>query len=176
MGERKKIQNIYSSLDSRESLTFRESLWLSCHYRGLQIHLSPQSLASKGHSKSVLLKAVCWGSSCYQPGTEKVSMLLEWHRSGEHTLGLNQSRGLRGLIFKCSHCYTWGFPGGVSGKELACQCRRLQLQVRSLGQEDALEKEMATHSSILARRIPRTGEPGGVQSIGLQRGRHDSMT
>ena len=42
-----------------------------------------------------------------------------------------------------------------------------------LGQEEPLEKEMATHSSILAWRIPRTEESGGVQSIGLQRVRHD---
>ena len=41
--------------------------------------------------------------------------------------------------------------------------------VRSLGQEDSLEKEMATHSSILAKRIPWRGEPGRVQSMGLQR-------
>ena len=41
--------------------------------------------------------------------------------------------------------------------------------VRSLGQEDPLEKEMATHSSILARRIPWTEEPGGLQSTGSQR-------
>ena len=41
--------------------------------------------------------------------------------------------------------------------------------IRSLGQEDFLEKEMATHSSILAWRIPWTKEPGGVQSMGLQR-------
>ena len=40
--------------------------------------------------------------------------------------------------------------------------------VRSLGQEDPLEKGMATHSSILARRIPWTEEPGGLQSIGSQ--------
>ena len=40
--------------------------------------------------------------------------------------------------------------------------------VRSLGQEDPLEKEMATHSSILAWRIPGTEEPGGLQSMGLQ--------
>ena len=40
--------------------------------------------------------------------------------------------------------------------------------VRSLGQEDALEKGMATHSSILAWRIPETEEPGGLQSMGLQ--------
>ena len=45
--------------------------------------------------------------------------------------------------------------------------------VRSLGQEDPLEKEMATHSSILAWRIPWTEEPGGLQSTGLQRVRHD---
>ena len=42
-----------------------------------------------------------------------------------------------------------------------------------LGREDPLEKEMATHSSILAWRIPWTEEPGGLQSMGLQRVRHD---
>ena len=47
------------------------------------------------------------------------------------------------------------------------------MQVRSLGWEDPLEKEMATHSSILAWRIPWTEEPGGLQSMGLQRIRHD---
>ena len=41
--------------------------------------------------------------------------------------------------------------------------------VRALGQEDPLKEEMATHSSILAWRIPRTEEPGGLQSMGLQR-------
>ena len=41
--------------------------------------------------------------------------------------------------------------------------------IQSLGQEDPLEKEMATHSSILAWRIPWTEEPGGLQSMGLQR-------
>ena len=41
--------------------------------------------------------------------------------------------------------------------------------VRSLGWEDPLEKEMATHSSILAWRIPWTEEPSGLQSMGLQR-------
>ena len=45
--------------------------------------------------------------------------------------------------------------------------------VRSLGQEDPLEKGMATCSSILAWRIPGTEEPGGLQSMGLQRGGHD---
>ena len=45
--------------------------------------------------------------------------------------------------------------------------------VRSLEWEDPLEEGMATHSSILAWRIPRTEEPGGLQSIALQRVGHD---
>ena len=45
--------------------------------------------------------------------------------------------------------------------------------VRSLGWEDPLEKEMATHSSILAWKIPWTGDPGRLQSIQSQRARHD---
>ena len=48
-----------------------------------------------------------------------------------------------------------------------------ETQVRSLGQEDPLEKDMATHSSILAWRIPWTEEPSGLQSKGLQRIGHD---
>ena len=46
-------------------------------------------------------------------------------------------------------------------------------QVRSLSQEDPLEKEMATHSSILAWKIPWTEEPGRLQSMGLHRAGHD---
>ena len=44
-----------------------------------------------------------------------------------------------------------------------------ELRVQSLSQEDFLEEEMATHSSILAWEIPRTEEPGGLQSMGSQR-------
>ena len=44
--------------------------------------------------------------------------------------------------------------------------------VRSLGQEDPLEEEMAAHSGILAWRIPWTEEPGGLQSVGSRRVRH----
>ena len=43
-----------------------------------------------------------------------------------------------------------------------------ELRVQSLGQENHLEKEMATHSSILAWEIPWTEEPGGLQTMGLQ--------
>ena len=45
--------------------------------------------------------------------------------------------------------------------------------IQSLGQEDPLEKEMATHSSILAWKIPWMEEPGGLQSMGLQRVGHN---
>ena len=48
-----------------------------------------------------------------------------------------------------------------------------ETRIRSLGQEDPLEKAMATHSSMLAWKIPRTEEPGRLQSLGLQRVRHD---
>ena len=48
-----------------------------------------------------------------------------------------------------------------------------ETQVRSLSQEDPLEKEMATHSSILAWRIPWTEEPGGLQSMWSHRVGHD---
>ena len=51
-----------------------------------------------------------------------------------------------------------------------------ETRILSPGRKDALEKEMATHSSILALRIPWTEEPGGLQSIGFQRVRHDWAT
>ena len=51
-----------------------------------------------------------------------------------------------------------------------------EIQVRSLGQEDPLEEEMAIYSSILAWNIPRTEEPGRLQSMGSQKVRHDPAT
>ena len=58
----------------------------------------------------------------------------------------------------------WGFfPGGKSVKNLPTMH---ETQIRSLGWEDPLEKGMATHPSITAWRIPRTEEPGGLQSMG----------
>ena len=59
-----------------------------------------------------------------------------------------------------------GFPGGSVVKNSPAT---EEMWVRSLGQEDPLEKEMATHSSIFGWRIPWTEEPGGLQSMGLQR-------
>ena len=51
-----------------------------------------------------------------------------------------------------------------------------ETQIRSLGREDPLEEEMATHSSILAWEIPRTEDPGGLQSMGLLRVIHSQGT
>ena len=51
-----------------------------------------------------------------------------------------------------------GCPGGSAGKESACQ-------IQSLGREDPLEEEMATHSSILAWAIPWTEEAGGLHTV-----------
>ena len=51
-----------------------------------------------------------------------------------------------------------------------------EIWVQSLGREDPLEKEMESHSSILAWEIPWTEEPGGLQSIGSQSVRHNSVT
>ena len=58
-------------------------------------------------------------------------------------------------------------------KEPACQCRRCKTWVQSLGQEDSLEEGLATHSSILAWRIPWIEEPGGLQFMELHGVRHD---
>ena len=64
--------------------------------------------------------------------------------------------------------YIWA--GGSDGKASATM---RETWVQSLGWEDLLEKEMATHSSILTWKLPWMEEPGGLQSMGLQRLRHD---
>ena len=62
------------------------------------------------------------------------------------------------------------FPGASDGKESACNAGDPGVIP---GSEDPLKKGIATHPSILAWRIPWTEEPGGLQSTGLQRVRHD---
>ena len=63
-------------------------------------------------------------------------------------------------------CYNGSFPGAQTVKRLPAV---RGTWVPSLGQEDPLEKEMATHSSVLAWKIPWMEEPGGLQSMGWQR-------
>ena len=79
----------------------------------------------------------------------------------------------KNCLLKYTHIYTHidrGFPGGSDGKESAAM---QETWVQSLGWEDLLEKEMSTHSSILAWRIPWTEEPDRLQSMGSQRVGHD---
>ena len=64
----------------------------------------------------------------------------------------------------CINTYIWGFPGGS------------EVKVSAWNREDPLEKEMVTHSSTLAWRIPWREEPGRLQSMGSQRVRHDWAT
>ena len=66
-----------------------------------------------------------------------------------------------------------GFPRGSVVKNLPAAQEIQDTRVQSLGGEDPLEEGTAAHSSVLAWRIPWTKEPGGLQSMGLQRVRHD---
>ena len=74
------------------------------------------------------------------------------------------------MLFNTLNCARQGFPGAQMVKRLPAM---QEAQVRSLGREDLLEKEMATHSSTLAWKIPWMEEPGRLQSMGLQRAGHD---
>ena len=82
------------------------------------------------------------------------------------------------------YCQRWGsllmenhcFEASLVAQRLKCLPPMQETQVQSLGWEDPLEKEMAIHSSILAWRIPWIEEPGGLQSMGSQRVRHNWVT
>ena len=63
---------------------------------------------------------------------------------------------------------SWGFSSGSAEKKLPAKQETQKIQVGSLGQEDALEEGMVTHSSILGWRISRIEEAGGLQSMGSQ--------
>ena len=80
-------------------------------------------------------------------------------------------------LINTKRIYAWsreGFPGGSVVRNLPATARdtRFDPWVR----EDTLDKEMASHSTILAREIPRTEKPGRLQSVGSQRVRHDLVT
>ena len=79
-----------------------------------------------------------------------------------------------------SHCYYWysavhitGFPSSPAVKNPPTMQEPQEMWLRSLGQEEPLEEGMATHSSILAWRIPQTENPDGPQSTGSQKVGHD---
>ena len=80
---------------------------------------------------------------------------------------------LLGPSYLLSKLKPLGIPSGSVVKNLPVMQELQETQVLSLGQEDPLEEGMATHSSILAWRIPWTEDPGRLQSMGSQRVRHD---
>ena len=74
-------------------------------------------------------------------------------------------------------CFPTGLPRWLSGKESTCQCRRHKRhQFNPWVRMIPLEEEMATHSSILACKVPWTEEPGGLQSMGSLRVGHNWVT
>ena len=98
----------------------------------------------------------CWGQEvCCQ---RRVGI----QTSSDHCLLL--------LAVYSTSLYSWGSPSGAAVKNLPAM---QETRIWYLDQEDPLEKEIATHSSILAWEIPWTEEPGGLQSMGTQRVRND---
>ena len=102
-----------------------------------------------------------------------ISILWTEHDFSSHVLAF-EPIGF-GLPFLCSTCclrclrYSSGFPCDSEVKNPPAMQERLEIWVQFLGWKNPLEEEMATHSSILAWEIPRTEEPGGLQSMGSQR-------
>ena len=82
--------------------------------------------------------------------------------------------GLPGVVRMLQNAVLHGLPGAAVEKNIHLQIQEThEKQVRSLGQEDALEEEVVTLSRTLAWRIPWTEEPGGLESTGSQRVRHN---
>ena len=75
-------------------------------------------------------------------------------------------------VFIYAYAYIYIYRASLVAQMVKNLTAKQETWVRSLGQEDPLEKGTATHFSILAWRIPRTEEPGGLQSMELQRVRH----
>ena len=129
-----------------------------------------QSDNSLMHAFIMLYDSICcfdFSGRILQSVPSRNSSLCLGARDRKHTWSLT------GALLSPFLSYYWRyqrkkFPCGSVVKNLPA---KQETQVRSLGQEDLLEKEMATHSSILVWEIPWTEEPGGRQSKGLQRGR-----
>ena len=86
-------------------------------------------------------------------------------RLGQHWAGKNDISSFE-LVFLTK---IKGFPGGSAIRNLPAMQEMQETWVQFLGQEDCLEEERATHSNILAWKIPWTEEPGGLQFITSQR-------
>ena len=108
--------------------------------------------------------------------------LLKFHPSSSTSQNISEElcKSMENLFSHCPYVtspkLSW-LPRWLSGKKIHLPIQEIQeTRVRSLDQEDPLEKEMATHSSTLAWSIPWTEETGGPQSVRLQRVRHNVST
>ena len=148
------------------------TVWVSCKYTHPSSFLCPPPRPQSHPSRST--QSTELSSLCYTVASQFCSLsrvwlfATPWTAACQASLSITNSRSLLASYFTHSRVYK-GFPGGASGKEPACQCRRHEMWVRSLSHKDLLEEGMATHSSILAWRIPWAEEPGGLQSIGSHR-------
>ena len=122
------------------------------------------------------IKRIQWKSADRVPGPLLCNQNAgEWSQTWDHPIPqppISYPAWDRRLLIR----RLLGFPGGAAVKNLPAMQDRQETQVWTLCQEDCLEKEMATHSSILAWRIPGTEKLGGLQSKGLERIRYDWMT
>ena len=101
----------------------------------------------------------------FHPWIRKIPWMRKWQLTPVFLPG--ESHGQRSLVgYGPWGAPQMGVPRRLSGKESTCW-------FWSLGRKDSLEKDMATHSSVLARKIPWIVEPGGLQSVGSQRVVHD---
>ena len=149
-----------------------ERTWATSQREPQQWGESPGPALLLSGTRSLIIPWTVERSSLDQDHHQWESTWFTW-LSEKHLLSHTQ-------VLRNKHitCHREGFLGGSVGKEFACnagdrlQCRRPPAMQEtwfwSLGREDLLEKEMATHSSIIAWRIPWTGEAGGRWSVGSQ--------
>ena len=114
-----------------------------------------------------------WLSTVHVP----LAQCICYHHSTVMTTGFSVSSltitSLRIWTVSINICIINAFPGSTSSKELPANAGDIEMWVWCRGQKDSLEDSLATHSSILAWRIPGTEEPGGLQSTGSQRVGHN---
>ena len=143
--------------DNNSHTELQANRWDSVH------HMTPSGSGAGGSGRSsftMLLKPCPRGWELVLcPATEQAAVFSSWSSQGW-------------VLFVCFNWNTvdlQGFPGGSMAQMVKNLPVMRETWVCSLGQEDPLEKGMATHSSVLAWRTPWTEEPGGLWSMGLQR-------
>ena len=146
------------------SLSEKVDLLRICSLWGI-LHVYVRYLVIKLRSKIKVCKGYMYESEGLATWT--VNSILEYNRK---IITLWKSgRMFRTMIFGLGNIFWASLVAYMEKNLLAIQ----ETWARSLGSEVPLEKEMATHSSILAWRIPRTEKPRALQSMGWQRVRHD---